>query len=114
MLAAQRQKGDANMLSRMSIPLIALAAALAMTANPVAADQTSMRAAIGGGLGAAHGAFIGGELGGPNAAILGSGLAGAAGAAIATLEDEKKPSRYSRRLVHYSCPPGHWKKGRCR
>lgn len=101
------------MSNRMPALCIALLVALPMTAGPAMADQLSTRAAVGGGLGAALGAFIGGELGGRNAAIIGSGLAGAAGTAIAT-DGYDRPAYSDRRGASYPCPPGQWKKGRCR
>jgi hypothetical protein len=93
--------------------LIAPAFALLIAATPATADQLSTRAAVGGGLGAALGAFVGGELGGRNAAIIGSGLAGAVATAIAT-DGYDRPVYSDRRGASYPCPPGLWQQGRCR
>ncbi|EGV15923.1 hypothetical protein [Thiocapsa marina] len=101
------------MFNRTYAGLVALAMLVPVYAPPAMADQLSTRAAVGGGLGAALGAFIGGELGGRNAAIIGSGLAGAAGTAIAT-DGYDRPVYPERRGASYPCPPGQWKKGRCR
>lgn len=100
------------MFNRKPALLIAPAFALLMAATPASADQLSTRAAVGGGLGAALGAFVGGELGGRNAAIIGSGLAGAAATAIAT-DGYDRPVYSEGHGASYSCPPGLWKQGRC-
>ncbi|WP_296806913.1 hypothetical protein [Thiocapsa sp.] len=101
------------MFNRKSALSIAPAFALIMAATPATADQMSSRAAVGGGLGAALGAFVGGELGGRNAAIIGSGLAGAVATAIAT-DGYDRPVYSESRGASYPCPPGLWKQGRCR
>ncbi|NOQ69033.1 MAG: hypothetical protein GQ573_02855 [Gammaproteobacteria bacterium] len=88
------------------------------------ADST-LDAAIGGGLGGAAGAAIGNELGGREGAILGGALGGATGAAIAT-DNNKHERNYDRSSADNNyrapassnnqgsfCPPGQRKKGRC-
>lgn len=72
----------------MSVALI-LATALAL---PAAADGLNTRAAVGGGLGGALGAFIGSEVAGRSGAILGGGLGGALGSVVAT--DSYREPRY--------------------
>jgi hypothetical protein len=57
---------------------------LAFMATATAADDQSVRAAVGGGLAGAVGGFLGSELGGRSGAILGSGLGAALGSAVAT------------------------------
>ena len=97
--------------------------AIALSAVEAEADST-LDAAIGGGLGGAAGAAIGNELGGRDGAIIGGALGGAAGAAVST--DKHSGRYYAPRNIHfrrapyrgghphgYHCPPGQRKKGRC-
>jgi hypothetical protein len=93
------------------------------------ADDSTLNAAIGGGLGGAAGAAIGNEVGGRDGAILGGGLGAVIGAAITTDSEHhdsephyvSSPRRHdyyepASEPVHRSdtfCPPGQWKKGRC-
>ena len=88
--------------------------AVAVIAAPAFADDFRTRAVVGGGLGGALGAFLGSELGGRSAAILGGGLGAAAGTAVAT---DGYPRYYESGDRYYRggrCPPGHWRKNRCR
>lgn len=100
-----------------------LVLAIALSAVEAEADST-LDAAIGGGLGGAAGAVIGNELGGRDGAIIGGALGGAAGAAVST--DKHSGRYYALRNIHfrrapyrgghpheYHCPPGQRKKGRC-
>ena len=93
---------------------------LAVEAN---ADNSTLDAAIGGGIGGAAGAAIGNEVGGRDGAIIGGALGGGIGAAVAT---DKEPDHAHTRETHYEkarprssepvnyfCPPGQAKKGRC-
>ena len=96
----------------MKMRTLTLLGSLVIATAPALADELSNRAAVGGGLAGALGAFLGGELAGRNGAIIASGLSAAAGAAIATDGYE----RYTR--VRYDdernyCPPGQRNKGRC-
>lgn len=103
------------------LPLFFLA--LAATQTSMAGDST-LDAAIGGGLGGAAGAAIGHELGGRDGAVIGGAIGGATGAAIATDPEKPRHARPARRTeVEYYrrparnpghfCPPGQAKKGRC-
>lgn len=95
----------------------------ALIAIEVNADNSTLDAAIGGGIGGAAGAAIGNEIGGSDGAIIGGALGGAVGAAVTT--DEKSQDSNSYRKVNYRstprhehsgshfCPPGQAKKGRC-
>jgi outer membrane lipoprotein SlyB len=107
----------------MNINYLVLAAALvAVNAN---ADNSTLDAAIGGGLGGAAGAAIGNEVGGRNGAIIGGALGGATGAAVTTDNDSHHSSSNNEEAHHYYyhpereypasrfCPPGQAKKGRC-
>ncbi len=102
------------------LPFLLLA--IAMVAS---ADDESVRAAVGGGLGGAAGAYVGSELGGRSGAVVGGALGAAAGTALAT-----EPAQPQGRVVYPSypppppayygpahpsrfCPPGQAKKGRC-
>ncbi len=102
-----------------SIPILALGIALCGAA---AADNSTLEAAIGGGLGGAAGAAIGNELGGREGAIIGGAIGGGAGAAIATDPDRQHRQAPRTRVEHHRapsghpyrfCPPGQAKKGRC-
>jgi hypothetical protein len=96
-------------------------------ATAVAAEDSSGRAAVGGGLGGAAGAYVGSELGGRSGAIVGSAIGAATGTAIATdgqktrervVVREAPPVPSQRYYYHephreHFCPPGQAKKGRC-
>lgn len=89
------------------------------------ADNSTLDAAIGGGIGGATGAAIGNELGGRDGAMIGGSLGAALGAAINTNSVKHHAAPYRARgykksyLKHkkrnrgYHCPPGQAKKGRC-
>lgn len=90
----------------------------------VAADDSTLKAAIGGGVGGAVGAALGNEVNGREGAVVGGALGGAVGAAVAT--DDKSQGKHGRTRHHYDydrhygthptsrfCPPGQAKKGRC-
>ena len=88
------------------------------------ADNSTLDAAIGGGIGGAAGAAIGNEVGGRDGAIVGGALGGAFGAAVNTDEESKSASNYRKTSYERSqprsghsgshfCPPGEAKKGRC-
>jgi len=95
-----------------------------LTSASAIADNSTLDAAIGGGIGGAAGAAIGNELGGRDGAIVGGGLGGAIGAAVNT-EDESQHTKAFRKTNYKSsqpksghsgshfCPPGQAKKGRC-
>lgn len=104
--------------------------AVTLIAVDVSAGNSTLDAAIGGGIGGATGAAIGNEIGGRDGAILGGALGGGVGAAIATDESPRHKSRDNEtryrsdndyksdnyRYKHNSskfCPPGQAKKGRC-
>lgn len=102
---------------------------LAAAAN---AGDSTLDAAIGGGLGGAAGAAIGNELGGREGAIVGGALGAGVGAAVTTdsdghhhhaprasyprydhdhyYDDRPRARRYHSQQF---CPPGQAKKGRC-
>jgi outer membrane lipoprotein SlyB len=99
-----------------SFPLLVLS-------TQIYADST-LDAAIGGGLGGAAGAAIGNELGGRQGAIVGGAIGGATGAAIATDDNHDHHHTTTAVDVNYKpavntnnnnsfCPPGQRKKGRC-
>jgi len=101
----------------MKLKLIILSGAL-LFAAAAQADNKTLDAAIGGGLGAA----IGNEIGGRNGAIVG----GALGAAVGTsgshdsapaprteVHYEKRSRESNVPGPGYHCPPGQAKKGRC-
>ena len=107
----------------MAIKTLIISIPLLLISSQSFADST-LDAAIGGGLGGAAGAAIGNELGGREGAILGGALGGATGAAIAT--DNKHERNYNRSSAGNNyrapasshnqgsfCPPGQRKKGRC-
>ena len=117
----------------MAIKTLIFSIPLLLISSQSFADST-LDAAIGGGLGGAAGAAIGNELGGKEGAILGGALGGATGAAIATDDDNKRERNYDRSSVAIEyrapagndyreparsnnqgsfCPPGQRKKGRC-
>lgn len=88
------------------------------------AGDSTLDAAIGGGLGGAAGAAIGNELGGREGAIVGGALGAGVGAAVTTDSETHKVS--APRQPRYEdggpagghpsykfCPPGQAKKGRC-
>lgn len=89
------------------------------------ADNLTLDAAIGGGLGGALGGAAGAELGGRDGAILGSAAGAAIGTAINTDGDYPKKRVQHRRVIEVEpepsyrvapsrfCPPGQAKKGRC-
>ena len=95
----------------------------ALTSTPVMADNSTLDAAIGGGLGGAAGAAIGNEIGGRDGAIVGGALVGAVGAAVNTHKSNDhsssgKTSSYRGEPGYVYpasrfCPPGQAKKGRC-
>jgi hypothetical protein len=96
----------------------------ALFAAAVNAGNSTLDAAIGGGLGGAAGAAIGNELGGREGAIVGGALGAGAGAAVTTDSEPHKVStppqpRYDDRApsrehpAYQHCPPGQAKKGRC-
>lgn len=106
----------------MKFPTLAVFAVL-MTGN-VYADNSTLDAAIGGGIGGAAGAAIGNEVGGRDGAIIGGAIGGAAGAAVTTgNEGASSGGSHSHDLPryhhpqpaqpYYHCPPGQAKKGRC-
>ena len=108
----------------MAIKTLIISIPLLLISSQSFADST-LDAAIGGGLGGAAGAAIGNELGGREGAILGGALGGATGAAIAT-DNNKHEQNYGKSSAgnNYSapassnnqgsfCPPGQRKKGRC-
>ena len=103
---------------------ILLLPTLVLGASVATADNSTLDAAIGGGLGGAAGAAIGNELGGRDGAIIGGAVGGGVGAADATDDDGRKgdvryreggdrhrssPSQFD----DHFCPPGQAKKGRC-
>ena len=69
-----------------------VAFALALVAIGAHADNSTLDAAIGGGLGGAAGAAIGNEVGGRNGAIVGGALGGAVGTAR-RLPGKQKPAQ---------------------
>lgn len=90
----------------------------------VSADDSTVKAAIGGGVGGAVGAALGNEVGGRDGAVVGGALGGAVGAAVTT--DDKSHDKHDRAGRHHDyephygdhrasrfCPPGQAKKGRC-
>lgn len=101
-----------------------LVLAITLSAVQANADDSTLNAAIGGGIGGAAGAAIGNEIGGRDGAIIGGALGGAAGAAVGTSGQSQQS--LSPQTVHYEytspkashpkgyhCPPGQRKKGRC-
>jgi hypothetical protein len=101
-----------------------LAFAFALLAIEASADNSTLDAAIGGGIGGAAGAAIGNEIGGRDGAIIGGALGGGVGAAVATDDDSHHSSSHEQTHHHYYqpaqvypasgfCPPGQAKKGRC-
>ena len=109
------------MTLRLSVTLLTIALATA-----AAADDQSLRGAVGGGVGGAAGAYVGSELGGRTGAIVGGAVGAAAGTAIATEGGDSHdgpglhgvrpspPRPYYPYGGHPSrfCPPGQAKKGR--
>ena len=102
---------------------LVVALVLTLTGTEVLADNSTLDAAIGGGLGGAAGAAIGQEIAGREGAMIGAALGGAAGAAAST-NDELQHSGPQRKTGYrslpppersngYFCPPGQAKKGRC-
>jgi hypothetical protein len=101
--------------------VIGLVASYILTTGALA-DNSTLDAAIGGGIGGAAGAAIGNEIGGRDGAIIGGAIGGAAGVAVAT-EDENHRKSDRNRVYHAPpsrghsyqgfCPPGQQKKGRC-
>ena len=88
------------------------------------AGDSTLDAAIGGGLGGAVGAAIGNELGGRDGAVVGGALGGGIGAAVTTNDKSGARDSDGRHESHYKgshnkhsnshfCPPGQAKKGRC-
>ena len=87
------------------------------------AGNSTLDAAIGGGIGGAAGAAIGNEIGGRDGAIIGGALGGAVGVTVST--DEKPQYSSPHKKTYYRstpqhkhpgshfCPPGQAKKGRC-
>lgn len=108
----------------MTIKTLIFSIPLLLISSQCFADST-LDAAIGGGLGGATGAAIGNELGGREGAILGGALGGATGAAIATdngkyeRNNDRQPASNSESQSATGnnqgsfCPPGQRKKGRC-
>jgi hypothetical protein len=101
-----------------------LAIGLVLATSITLADNSTLDAAIGGGLGGAAGAAIGNELGGRDGAIIGGAIGGGVGAAVTTADDHHKKSPERHEAVKYRhypekqpsyrfCPPGQAKKGRC-
>jgi len=97
---------------------------LALGSSIAHADNSTLDAAIGGGLGGAAGAAIGNELGGRDGAIIGGAIGGGVGAAVTTGSGNYKKSSRHHEAVEYHhyperkpnyrfCPPGQAKKGRC-
>ena len=98
--------------------------AVALGAGAAVADNSTLDAAIGGGIGGAAGAAIGNEVGGRDGAMIGGAAGAALGVAVNT-DDERRhkdsphPPRYEYRAPtgghphSYFCPPGQAKKGRC-
>jgi hypothetical protein len=98
---------------------------LLVLTTAASADDQSVRAAVGGGLGGAAGAYVGSELGGRSGAIVGGAVGAAAGTALATEPTQPQgrvvyPAYPPPPPVHYGpshpsrfCPPGQAKKGRC-
>lgn len=84
-----------------------------LVAAPAIADDDTLEAAIGGGLGGAAGAAIGNEIGGDEGAIIGGALGAAGGAYLATEEDGYDDDDRDDRFNEDFCPPGQAKKGRC-
>ena len=86
--------------------LILIVSLMAAEAN---AGNSTVDAAIGGGIGGAAGAAIGNEVGGRNGAIIGGAVGGAAGAAITT-DDKSKNNKNDKHNGSKHCPPGQAKK----
>jgi len=100
---------------------------LLLSTTAVKADNSTLDAAIGGGLGGAVGAAIGNEVGGRDGAVIGGALGGGVGAALTTNEKsghDDYRDRNEHHRTYYSttghlrpgsvfCPPGQAKKGRC-
>lgn len=100
----------------MNVRLLILSGALALSAGANAGNST-LDAAIGGGLGAA----IGNEVAGRDGAILGGAIGAAVGTSGSDSNKQVAPKgevRYEIRTREghpegYHCPPGQAKKGRC-
>jgi outer membrane lipoprotein SlyB len=103
---------DQEWEKQMSKYMRAMALVFTLLSASAAADDFSLRSAVGGGLGGALGSFLGAELGGRNAAIVGSGLGAAVGAAVATGGYDRYDGRRYRYRDDY-CPNGQWRNGRC-
>ena len=106
----------------MKIKYLFLTTLLSVTV--VNAGNSTLDAAIGGGLGGAVGAAIGNEIGGRDGAVVGGALGGGIGAAVTTDESSgHKDSHHRDESYHKGtknkhsgsrfCPPGQAKKGRC-
>ena len=99
--------------------------ALMLVTVEVSADNSTLDAAIGGGIGGAAGAAIGNELGGRDGAIIGGSLGAAIGTAVSINQGSRYVAPYRESHYNYSgprnrnghlsyhCPPGQAKKGRC-
>ncbi len=98
--------------------------AAVLGASAAFAENSTLDAAIGGGIGGAAGAAIGNELGGRDGAVIGGAAGAALGVAVNTDEERRHehsahPPRYeysapAGNLPRYRfCPPGQAKKGRC-
>jgi len=89
--------------------------AIALFSFKAHADNSTLDAAIGGGLGGAIGAAIGNEVAGKEGAIIGGAIGGGTGAAVTTegdLPKHKSISIESPKSQKF-CPPGQAKKGNC-
>ncbi len=96
-----------------------------ITATSLAhADNLTVDAAIGGGIGGALGGAAGAEIGGREGAIIGSAAGAAIGTTINTQGDYPEKPAQHRRVIEVEplpsyrepsrfCPPGQAKKGRC-
>lgn len=93
-------------------------------ASLVQADNLTLDAAVGGGIGGALGGAAGAELGGRDGAILGSAAGAAIGTTLNTQGDYPEKRESHRRVIEVEplpryrepsrfCPPGQAKKGRC-
>lgn len=88
---------------------------LLSSTTALAADSSTLDAAVGGAIGGAIGAAVGNEVGGREGAIIGGGIGGAAGAAVSTNDNDsgRHRSYVEPRHSHGFCPPGQAKKGNC-
>lgn len=96
---------------------------LISTASLAQADNLTLDAAVGGGIGGALGGAAGAELGGRNGAIIGSAAGAAIGTTLNTQGDYPEKREQRHRVIEVErhryressrfCPPGQAKKGRC-